>query len=87
MITTSKAKAAWTKGRAPAGGADWLIVQAIEAGHSSLLAIADYARVEPAAAREALNRLRRSGQVRRYGATKSARYVRIHRRQRCSSRA
>lgn len=69
-------------GRAPVGGADWLIVDALKAGHVTLQAIAAYARVEPMAAREALRRLRRAGQVRMYGAKRGARYTFIHRRAR-----
>lgn len=62
------------------GGADWLIVAAIKAGHHQVPGIADYARVEPLAARNALNRLRRRGKVRRRGNTKHARYFLTKRR-------
>lgn len=67
---------------APIGGADFLIVQAIAAGHHQVPGIANYARVEPVAARAALNRLRRSGRIRRYGTTRFARYILVKRRSR-----
>lgn len=73
-------------GRAPVGGADWLILEAIRAGHSTVPAIANYARVEQGAAREALNRLRTTGQVRRYGDKRGSRYIVVKRRQSCSRR-
>jgi DNA-binding MarR family transcriptional regulator len=66
--------------RAPVGGADWLILEALRAGHRTVPAIADYARVEQAAARAALNRLRTTGQVRRYGDRRGARYIAVKRR-------
>lgn len=66
--------------QAPIGGADFLIIEAIMAGHEKLLAIAKFAKVEPSAAREALERLRTTGRVRRYGATKKVRYVLVQRR-------
>lgn len=66
--------------RAPVGGADFLIVQAIQAGNAQLPGIATWAQVEQVAARDALNRLRKEGRVRRYGTTRHARYVVIERR-------
>lgn len=66
--------------RVEPGGADFLIEEAIRAGHDQVPGIADYARVEPMAARDALNRLRKSGRVRRYGNTRHARYVLVKRR-------
>jgi len=63
--------------RAPVGGADWLILDALRAGHKTVPAIAGYARVEQAAAREALNRLRTQDQVRRYGTKRGAFYVAV----------
>lgn len=68
------------KSRTPEGGADWLIFDALRAGHESLTAIADYARVELAAARAGLNRLRRQGFARMYGDKRGARYVPVNRR-------
>lgn len=62
------------------GGADFLIVQAIRAGHHQVPSIARHACVEPLAARTALNRLRRRGKVRRYGTTRFARYILVKRR-------
>ena len=59
------------------GGADWLVLDAVRAGHQSLASIAVYARVEPAWARQALNRLRRQRQVRMYGDKRGARYVAV----------
>lgn len=67
-------------GRAQVGGADWLIFDALQAGHTSLAAVAAYARVEPDAARTALNRLRRQGFARMYGDKRGARYRAVHRR-------
>jgi len=69
-------------GRAPEGGADWLILDALKSGRRTLPAIADYARVEVAAARAALNRQRRLGNVRMYGDKRGARYTFINRRKR-----
>jgi hypothetical protein len=65
--------------RAPVGGADFLILQALRAGCSSVPTIAHYARVEQLAARGALNRLRTTGQVRRYGDKRGARYIVVNR--------
>lgn len=62
------------------GGADFLIVQAIEAGHHQVPDIAEFARLEPLVARAALNRMRTEGQLRRYGNTRFARYVLVRRR-------
>ena len=74
-------------GRAPVGGADFLILEAIRAGHATVpTIIANYARVEQGAAREALNRLRTTGQVRRYGDKRGSRYIVVKRRQSCSRR-
>jgi hypothetical protein len=67
------------------GGADFLIIQAIKAGHHQVPAIAHYARVERLAARAALNRLRTQGKVRRYGNTRFARYILVNRRRRLTS--
>lgn len=69
----------WSTGRAPVGGADWIILQVVGEGHQSLDAIAREAKVELSAVKTALNRLRRQGLVRLYGATKTARYVRVRR--------
>ncbi len=66
--------------RAPVGGADFLILEAIRAGHDTAPTIGAYAKVEPLAVRDALNRLRTSGQVRRYGKTRFARYIVVNRR-------
>lgn len=61
---------------APApGSADWLVLEAVKAGHRTLAAIADYARVEQPWARQALGRLRRRRKVRMYGDKRGARYV------------
>lgn len=68
------------RGRAPVGGADFLIEQAIQAGHRTVPAIADWARVEQGAARDALNRLRTTGRVRRYGDRRGAKYSLVNRR-------
>lgn len=66
--------------RASIGAADWLIYDAMKAGRESLLSIAEHARVEPSAARDALNRLRRQGFARMYGDKRGARYVAVNRR-------
>lgn len=68
------------KGRVPVGSSDWLIVDALKAGNSSLSAIAAHARVEPSVARDALNRLRQRGFARMYGDKRGARYVPVNRR-------
>lgn len=73
--------------RAPVGGADFLIVQAIQAGNKQLPTIAAWARVEQPAARASLNRLRKAGRVRCYGTTRHARYVLIERRKKWSKAA
>lgn len=67
------------RGRAPVGAADWLILEALKAGHRTVPAIANYARVEQAAARAALNRQRHLGNVRMYGDRRGARYTLINR--------
>lgn len=77
--------AQWTTGRAPVGGADWIVLEVITDTVRSLPAIAAAAKVEQSAAREALNRLRQQGKVRKYGGRKHARYVRINRRSRRAS--
>jgi hypothetical protein len=64
------------------GGADFLIIGALTAGYDQVPAIANWARVEPTAARAALNRLRGQGRVRRYGNTRFARYVLVKKRRR-----
>ena len=74
------------KGRVAVGAADWLIVEAIRAGHSTVPAIANYARVEQGAARDALNRMRHTGQVRRYGDKRGARYIVVNRITKTTSR-
>ena len=66
------------------GGADFLIIQAIENGRDRVPGIAEFACIEPLAVREALNRMRTEGRVRRYGNTRFARYVLV--RQRRSSK-
>lgn len=68
--------------RIPAGGADWIILQVIREGHRTLPAIAKAAKVEPAAARDALTRQRRLGNVRMYGDKRGAYYTFINRRKR-----
>ena len=69
-------------GRAAVGGSDCLVLEALRAGHSTVPAIAEYAQVEQAAAREALNRLRTQDCVRRYGDRRGARYVAVKARKR-----
>lgn len=69
-------------GAAITGGADFLIIGAIRAGHRQVPAIAAWARIEPLAARLALNRMRRHGQVRRYGTTRFAHYSLVKKRRR-----
>lgn len=61
------------------GAGDWLILQAMDDGHESVPAIAKAAHV-----RAALNRLRTTGKVRRYGNTKHSRYIRVKRRRKAS---
>jgi hypothetical protein len=68
------------------GGADFLIVQAIEAGREQVPGIAEFAQIEPLAVRASLNRLRSSGRVRRYGNTRFARYILVKRRSRRSAK-
>lgn len=68
--------------RVQTGGADFLILAALRAGHRQLPGIAAYARVERQWARSVLNRLRSSGQIRRYGNTRHARYIPVKRRRR-----
>lgn len=65
---------------APIGGADFLIIGAIKAGKITVPAISAWAQIEPIAVRAALNRLRTTGRLRRYGNTKHARYVLVKRR-------
>lgn len=65
--------------RIPQGGADWIVLDAVKAGRRRLPAIAEWARVEMAAARAALRRLRRRGDVRMYGAKRGAYYTFINR--------
>jgi len=62
------------------GSADWLILEALKAGKRTVPAIAIYARVEMRAAKAALNRQRRAGNVRMYGDKRGARYTFIQRR-------
>lgn len=56
------------------GGADFLIFEALRAGHKTVPAIAAYCCIEQLAAREALNRLRTKGRLRRYGDKRGAWY-------------
>lgn len=65
---------------APIGGADFLIIEAIKAGRRTVPQISAWAKIEPLAVRAAVNRLRTSGRLRRYGNTRFARYVLVKRR-------
>lgn len=67
-------------GRAPEGGADWIILQVIREGHRTLPMIAQAAKVELSAARDAINRQRRLGNVRMYGDKRGAYYTFINRK-------